>query len=230
MLFRSVYIALSMITLVVAGAPATVSAMQEEMKTEPSETKGLTAQDAKDYANHIGQRVLDILADKTQDNAQKLQTLEQMFVKVVDVDWVGRFVLGRHWRSATEEQRQHYLDAYRDFLISHYTSRFAEYSGETFEIPIAREERPGEFFVRMEVQRANGEQPIIVDYRVRAKGQDFSVFDIIVEGVSLIATQRSEFGAFIGREGLDALTKRLASKTASLRQEVRQKMDTAAAS
>src|SRR5690606_15301590 len=121
-----------------------------------------TADDAKAYVSDIGDKVLVVMNDGELSNSQKLDRLEALFVDVVDVDWVGRFVLGRHWRSADEAQRAAYLPAYRDFLIKNYTSRFAEYSGETFSIEQTEKRREGEYRVRMNIQRPRGQEPVIV--------------------------------------------------------------------
>lgn len=178
---------------------------------------------AKAYASNIGSQVLSILGNANRSQSQKMDSLEAMFVKVVDVDWVGKFVLGRHWREATDAQKKSYLDAYRVFLIKHYTSRFAEYGGETFDIPVSREERKDEYFVRMEIKRPTGQAPIIVDYRLRYTGTDFQVFDIIVEGVSLISTQRSEFTSVVDHDGIEVLVAKLKEKTEKLTLEMQAK-------
>lgn len=183
-----------------------------------------TTEDAKKYASGIGDRVLTVMNDSSKSDDAKLAELEKLFVKVVDVDWVGKFVLGRHWRSASDEQKKAYLDAYKDFLIKHYTSRFSEYSGETFTIESSSEMRDGEFRVRMNIQRPKGQAPVVVDYMLRAEGKDFNVFDIVVEGVSLINTQRSEFSAAVDRQGLDKLTETLKNKTAALTAQTKKDM------
>lgn len=184
-----------------------------------------SAEDARTYASSIGDKVLEVMNDATLGNSKKLAQLEALFVDVVDVDWVGRFVLGRHWRTADEAQRKEYLDAYRDFLIKHYTSRFAEYSGETFTIEQTEKRRDSEYRVRMNIQRPRGQEPVVVDYMLRENGSSFKVFDIIVEGVSLISTQRSEFGSVVERNGLPKLTEMLKNKTAKLESQMKQDMD-----
>lgn len=184
-----------------------------------------SSKEAKAYASSIGDRVLEVMNDGALGTSQKLDNLETLFVDVVDVDWVGRFVLGRHWRNASEEQRETYLNAYRDFLIKHYTSRFAEYSGETFTIEQTEERRKGEYMVRMNIQRPQGQAPVIVDYMLREDGDDFKVFDIIVEGVSLISTQRSEFDSAASRNGIEGLTKALQRKTDQLVKQTHKDVD-----
>lgn len=194
----------------------------------PAMAATVTVDDAKAYAHSVGDKVIAVLDDKSLSDDQKIQNLESLFIDVVDVKWVGRFVLGTSWRSATPEQQQAYLDAYGAFLVKNYTSNFAEYGGETFVVTTARaEERAGEFFVRTEIERKGGQPNVIVDYRLRAedgKKVDFKVFDIIVEGVSLIATQRSEFASVVNRQGLDKLISLLKSKTDKLNDQMRKDM------
>lgn len=191
--------------------------------TQP--VRAASANDAEAYASSIGDKVLHVMNDDAIANAKKLSQLESLFVDVVDVDWVGRFVLGRHWRATDEAQRDAYLDAYRDFLIKHYTSRFAEYSGETFTVEDAVQRREGEYMVRMNIQRPQGQAPVIVDYMLRENGESFKVFDIIVEGVSLISTQRSEFDSVVARNGVEKLTEMLKTKTAELTTETKKDME-----
>lgn len=175
-----------------------------------------TPEDAKAYASNIGDQVLAVMNDPQLADKEKLAKLEMLFVEVVDVNWVGRFVLGRHWRALDEEKRMAYLNAYEVFLIKHYTSRFAEYSGETFTIEHTEQRRTGEYMVRMNIQRPRGQEPVIVDYMLRENGSSFKVFDIVVEGVSLISTQRSEFGSVVERKGIDSLIDALETKTRML--------------
>lgn len=191
--------------------------------TQP--VRAASANDAEAYASSIGDKVLDVMNDDAIANAKKLSQLEALFVDVVDVDWVGRFVLGRHWRATDEAQRAAYLDAYRDFLIKHYTSRFAEYSGETFTVEDAVQRREGEYMVRMNIQRPQGQAPVIVDYMLRENGESFKVFDIIVEGVSLISTQRSEFDSVVARNGVEKLTEMLKTKTDQLTTQTKKDME-----
>lgn len=179
-----------------------------------------TPEDAKNYARSIGDKVLGVLDDAHVSDSDKLTQLQALFVDVVDVNWVGRFVLGQYWRQATPEQQQEYIAAYGTFLVKNYTSNFAEYGGERFDVTTSREEREGEFFVRTEILRKAG-QPVLVDYRVRSDDKGgFKVFDIIVEGVSLISTQRSEFASVVSRQGLDTLINLLKRKTIKLDEQM----------
>lgn len=166
------------------------------------------------YVQSVGELALSTISNPSLSDADKRATLEKLFHENLDFQWVAQFVMGRYWRQATDEQKARYVDAYKNFLTKHYTSRFSEYTSGSFKIT---GEKPGtdtgETVVGMEIKGNNaGEPPILIDYRVRAENGGYKVFDIIVEGVSLIQTQRSEFGAVLNKEGIDGLISRLQAK------------------
>jgi phospholipid transport system substrate-binding protein len=169
------------------------------------------------FSVSIGNEVLGILSTDTLSDAEKQDKIREMFLRVVDTDWIGRFVLGATWRKLDEAAQQDYLETYRKFLVKHYTQNFADYKkGTTFKV--ARVRKIGadgkQYLVSMLILR-KGQQPINLDYRVRQENaESFRAIDILVEGVSLLATQRSEFASVIQREGVERLISLLKKKAA----------------
>lgn len=176
--------------------------------SSPLLATGGDAQGARNFVQSVGERALAVVKEGAGDGTRA--KLEKMFIDNVDIAWIGKFVLGKHWRAASEEQRKQYMENYQRFIVKNYTKNFTDYAGGDFKVTGAREERPGEFLVSMEILRP-GAQPVLVDYRIRKNGE-YKVFDIIVEGVSLINTQRSEFGSVVSREGMDRLIEQLGSR------------------
>ena len=127
------------------------------------------------------------------------------------LDWIGRFVLGRAWASATPEQQQTYLANYRNFIAKNYTSKLNGYSGETYKIGDIREGTGGKYVVELEIVRP-GDANVETQYTVRDDNGAYRITDIVVEGVSLITTQRSEFASVVSRKGLDFLIEQLGKK------------------
>lgn len=172
------------------------------------------ADDASKYIEKIGSQALSTISNGALSKAQKQSRLDKMFSEHVDIPWVARFVMGRYWKQATDQQKTKYLKEYERFLIKHYTSRFTDYTSGSFSITGVREDSDSEYTVGMElVGNKKNEPPVAVDYRVRRQNSGFKVFDIIVEGVSLITTQRSEFSAVIGQRGIDHLITQLSNKS-----------------
>jgi phospholipid transport system substrate-binding protein len=174
------------------------------------------SEDASAYTDTIAQRALAVLSAKSSD-ATKQKELEALFVKIVDTDWIARFVLGTNWRRMEASQQKEYLDTYRRFLVKHYVSNFREFTvGTSFKVVKSRPIGSGrdQFLVGMQVLRPKTPQPVSIDYRLKQENKEFRVIDIVVEGVSLLATQRSEFASVIQRDGLERLLQLLKKKSA----------------
>lgn len=173
-----------------------------------------TVDGAKTFVNGVATDVLNIVKKPGSKDLQQAELLGLIDAKV-DIDFVARFALGKHWRTATEAQRQAYLDAYRPFLKKNYVSRLTRYSGQSFKLGSARADSDGSYVVNMEILDPQGANVVMV-YRVVDAGESYRISDIVVEGVSLLATQRSEFNSIVTSKGLDhliaALKKRGASK------------------
>ncbi len=175
------------------------------------------ADEASLYVQNVGTQALGIISNKSFAKEQKQTKLEAVFSDSVDFQWVGRFVMGRYWKQATDEQKAHYLVEYQKFLLLNYTSRFSNYSGGSFKVTSSRDDGDGEFTVSTQMQAgevADGE-PILVDYRIHKSDKGFRIFDVIVEGVSLLTTQRTEFSSVIGNKGIDYLISQLMEKTSA---------------
>lgn len=171
-----------------------------------------TAEGARAFADDLASRALSIIDDENLSKTGKQNALEEMFENSVDLNWVARFVLGKHWRDATEQQRQQYVKYYKAFVIGNFTGQLVQYSGQQYEIrQVMPEGEPGEFLLTIELQNAN-EPPVYLDYRIREKNGRYYIFDIMIEGVSLITTQRSEFNSVVSSKGLDFLISALKKK------------------
>jgi phospholipid transport system substrate-binding protein len=171
------------------------------------------AEDARQFVDNVGKRVVEII-NTSGNETQKQQKLRQLFTENVDIEWMGKFVLGSAWQQATEDQRQQYLKAYRDYLLARYTTNFADYTGSNYTITDAQSGDNGQFTVGMEIKSPNAKQPNTeAGYRVRLENGQFKIIDIIVEGVSLITTERSEFAAVFQQKGMDGLISSIEAKT-----------------
>lgn len=171
-----------------------------------------STQGASQFIEKLAKDVLQIVRDEAMPDSEKQAQLESMFVQHVDIDWIARFVLGKYVRTATPEQLARYKQEYQNFIVKHYTSRFTEYTGETFKVIDSRAEGNGDYLLNMEIVRPR-QASVMISYKVReVPGGAYKVYDIIVEGVSMITTQRSEFSSIVSRQGMDFLIQQLAKK------------------
>jgi phospholipid transport system substrate-binding protein len=103
---------------------------------------------------------------------------------------------------ATLEERKEYLNLFEQMLVATYVTRFERYSGETLKVQRTLvDERSGDAMVFSELKRRDGQSVVSIGWRLRSKGDSFKVVDVLVEGVSMGQTQRSEFASVIRRHG-----------------------------
>ncbi len=153
-----------------------------------------------------------INADITQQEKDK--RFYKLLNGALDLDFIGQFVLGRNWRTATEQQRKEFITVYRDLNIATWSKRFNEFKGKTFVFKgTTPSSSKGQVFVNSEVPMDQG-APAKVLWRVREKNGNYKIVDIVIEGVSLAQASRSEYTSFIKNNpgGLDALIKDLNNK------------------
>lgn len=174
-----------------------------------------TTQQATAYIEQVAAQTLTILSSKA-PRAAKQTDLSQIFAGNIDFPWVARFVMGRHWREATDAQKTRYVSEYQRFIVRHYAVLFSDYDGGNFTVVSSRDDGDDEFSVVMQV-RASGQkgEPVIIDYKIRLVQGQFKIFDVVIEGVSMLTTQRSEFASIIGNNGIDSLIDMLAKKASS---------------
>ena len=121
-----------------------------------------------------------------------------------DLPFLGRFVLGRHWRTATPEQRDDFQQVFEEYILSTYSYRLGGYAGESFTVLSARAAGSKDAMVSTRIARPSG-PPVKADWRVRVINGQYKIIDIMVEGVSMAVTQRSEFASVIKRNGFEGL-------------------------
>lgn len=168
--------------------------------------------DAKTFIDTVASDVLGVI--KTGDSqSAKMSKLEGIFSNAVDIPYVGKYVLGRHWNEATPAQQKDYLAAYEPFVIKNYAGKLTKYSGQNYKLKNARASNGDDYVVTMEIVDP-GNPSVFVDYTVREDSKAYKVIDIAVEGVSLRATQRSEFNSIVSSKGIDYLISALQKQAA----------------
>ncbi len=168
---------------------------------------------AQRFIDDMGREAVSFLADESLSQAQKEAKFRQMLRNKFDIDTIGRFVLGRNWKTATPAQRKEYLRLFENLIVEVYSARFKDYNGEDFKVASAQDTGKNDSVVSSYIVPASGSK-VKVDWRVRNKNGQFKIIDVIIEGVSMSLTQRSDFSSVIQRGGgkVEALLVSLRSK------------------
>ncbi len=173
---------------------------------------------AVEFVTALADRTIKILKDKSLSKDGRVQALGAVFLEGFDVQAIGRFVLGRYWAAATPQEREAYLAVFKDFVVETYAIRFNSYAGEVFKVKGAAPDGDQGALVTSDIGNA-GEDPARVEWRVRKEQGGYKIVDVIVEGVSLVITQRSEFASVLQANGggIATLTSALRDKVAQLK-------------
>jgi phospholipid transport system substrate-binding protein len=177
-----------------------------------------SADAARALIEEVSAEVLAILSNQALADRQKFDALVELLDEPIDLDLVARLILGRHWRSADDGQRQQYLVLFREYALANLASKLHLYRGQSFEVTGAKVVSDKDALVTSRIL-SEGEPPLQVDWRLRERdGAGPVTIDLIVEGVSLIVTLRSEFAAVIERQGFDGLLAELRQRIVQTRQ------------
>ena len=146
------------------------------------------------------------------DKQKALRLAEEKILPHVDFGEATRLAVGRAWNEATPEQKKRLTDEFRNMLVRTYSNAISAYEGQTMKVlPVRMKPGDTDVTVRNQFVRAGG-KPVAVDYQMRKVNGGWKIYDISVEGVSLVLTYRSEFDAIVKQQGIDGLIKRLADR------------------
>lgn len=166
------------------------------------------------FINNLGNEALAALSPAASPQ-QRVLAFRALFRRDFDVPQIARFVLGPYWRIATPGQQQEFVRLFTNYIALAYSTRLSQYSGERLVVtgwrPI-----PGGAIVTSEVERPGGGQPVSIDWRLTRYDDAYKINDVLVDGVSMAITQRSEFASVIQRNGgsVQGLLAMLRAKTA----------------
>src|SRR6185437_10854289 len=196
---------LRLLVLVCALGLAAVSGAHAAAVTDPA-----------GFINELVNAALKALDNKQLTEEDRAKDFRQLLDKNFDMPRISRFVLGRYWKDASDQDKRRFTELFEEYVVRSYAKRFSEYSGETVKITGSRPENEATTLVQSQIIRTNGAPPAKVDWRVSKGDGGFKIVDVDVEGVSMIVTQREEFSSVIQRTGgVAGLNRELEQKLAS---------------
>ncbi len=175
-----------------------------------------TARDAaaEQFVKVQGQRLVSILADKSQSKADRIRAFRAAVDEVADVPKITRFVLGKYARTITPAQMQRFAPVFQDYAQNVYRQRLANFNADTVTVTGSLARKPGDVVVATTVSGGDA-KPAAVSWRVMGSGAGWKVVDVEVAGVWLAITQQDDFVSTIDNHGgsIDALISRLEELT-----------------
>ena len=174
---------------------------------------------AQDLVMQVTSSVIEELEsgrESLQDNPERAYELAaRLVLPHFDFERMSRQVLGKRWKTATPEQRTRFVSAFRTLLVRTYAMVLNEYRGQalTWLDPVPRK-KDGEIVVPVEID-LTGSEPVRVAYAMHGADSGWKVFDVKIDGVSLVTNYRSSFRSEVARHGIDGLIARLEAKNST---------------
>ncbi len=192
------------ISLAAAAAPAPESA------TDPA-----------DFVRDFGERVIATASDDSLSPGHRQVMLAQLLSEVIDARRIGRFVLGKYGRGATDAQRAEFDRLFAAGIVATYSRHLGSYTGEALEVRGAQLRGERGAIVSSRFSRANG-PAVSVEWRLRDDAGTWWIVDVVIEGISMALTQRAEYTAVIraSTDGMEGLLARLRTQAPAKNDEI----------
>jgi phospholipid transport system substrate-binding protein len=170
------------------------------------------------FVRKIADEVFEILKtdkDLKAGNKEKAYKItEEKILPYFDFDRISKLVLGKAWPAATKDEQEAFKKEFRTMLVKTYGSALLKFKDQTLNYkPTRFQPSDEEVLVKTEILKS-GAPPLPIDYMLEKDGDSWKVFDIIIEGVSLVTNFRGQFGNEIKQNGIASLISKLAEKNA----------------
>ena len=129
---------------------------------------------------------------------------------------MSMLALGRNWKSANEQQQDKFVDAFRDMLVRTYSKSLTAYTGQKIEFLPYEPPAPGKRTVVVKtIVKLDDGAPVPIDYKLRIKDDIWKVYDISIDGISLVTNYRNSFASDIRKVGMDGLIEKITHQVES---------------
>jgi phospholipid transport system substrate-binding protein len=201
--------------MIIAAAVATLTASAEPALAQNAQAStSVAATEGGQFVTDLASRAVQELTTSDLPMPERVTRFRGMLTEAFDVPAIGRFVLGRYWRLASDSEKAEYLKLFEDFIVQTYVHRFNDFAGAQLRVLQTRSAPEGEVVATLDAALP-GKPAARFDVRMKREANAFKIFDVVVEGISMSVTQRDDFAAVIQRNGgkIEGLLASLREKT-----------------
>jgi len=153
------------------------------------------------YIKNTTDEIFKIAAQKKSLEEVRIE-LSNYIRNNIDIKWVAKFTLGKHWRRINKSQRKKFITLFEQYLINNYTPKFTGYNGETYIINNVKSISKNKYISNISLTLNNNISIKIEIFFIKDIDNNFKIVDISGEGISFAATQRAEFSSLISTHGI----------------------------
>ena len=172
--------------------------------------------EAKSFISSLADEALTSLTESSLTKEARRERFRKLMLDRFAFKGIAKWVLGRYWRKASEDERTQYMALFEDLMVVSYADRFGNYSGGNLKVEKAVMHSEKDALVHSKLIRGGNSKPVDVIWRVRKVKDSPKVVDVMVEGLSMGLTQQKEFSSFIRKNG---------GKVSKLLVELRKRLD-----
>ena len=164
----------------------------------------------RNFTDQVAGRLINIMSNQSDSTEQKRSKVKDTIDYAFNVKWMAQFALGISYKKLSDQQKDSFPKLYLNYLLNNYFPLLVRYEkDDSYEIVKIQRLNDNDYDIKIKLVTKKTEEPINIKYRAREEGNSLKFLDMIVEGVSTLASQRAEFSSIVQRSGVDALFKQL---------------------
>ena len=179
----------------------------------PMNVWGASSSDEEEFVTSFANEAIRILGNNQINTDEKNGQFTNLVMSAIDLNLISQFVLSKSWKSATNDQKERYISAFKTYFINSYANKLDQYSSE--KIIVNGSEEAGKYvIVDTDIIREGTDTlKINLKWRLLNRNNDIKIIDLNIEGISLVIAQREEFQSFLANNNndLDALIEKIVS-------------------
>ena len=155
------------------------------------------------FVTSFADSAISILSNDTISDVERTSSFTELVMSSIDLNLISKFVLSKAWKNASDEQKENYLIAFKDYFVSSYANKLDQYTGERVDV-IGSQEAGKYVIVESNIIREGTDTlKINLKWRLLNKDNQIKIIDLNIEGISLVIAQREEFQSFLANNDYD---------------------------
>ena len=155
------------------------------------------------FVTSFADSAISILSDDSLSDVERTSSFTELVMSSIDLNLISKFVLSKAWKNASDEQKEAYLIAFKDYFVSSYANKLDQYAGEKIDV-IGSQEAGKYVIVESNIIREGTDTlKINLKWRLLNKNNQIKIIDLNIEGISLVIAQREEFQSFLANNDYD---------------------------
>lgn len=156
-----------------------------------------------EFVKTFSDRAISILSNNEIPEIEKSEEFTLIVMNSIDLNLISKFVLSKAWKNASDEQKEEYLIAFKDYFVNSYANKLDQYTGEKVDV-IGSQEAGKYVIVESNIIREGTDTlKINLKWRLLNKDNQIKIIDLNIEGISLVIAQREEFQSFLANNDYD---------------------------